>query len=126
MKRARGSPVIPKIYAQTFVEMNKIAPKDSRLWQWWDYGYACQYYSGRMSFCDGGLNFGDWVYPLAIIHSTHSPMQASQLMKYITWHQKEIFERIGAISLDSSKWNYYFKYNKKQLKNLKKNYCLIN
>ncbi len=98
----RANPVVPKIYAQTFLQLHKLVPKNARLWQWWDYGYAAQYYAGRMSFCDGGLNYGDWVYPLALVHTTSSPLMASQLIKFITMHQRILFKRVGAKALDSS------------------------
>ena len=91
----RPAPVLPKIYAQTFLDLNKKTSKDARLWQWWDYGYTAQYYAGRMSFCDGGLNYGDWVFPLAVVHTTNSPLQASQLMKFLTWHQRKEYKENG-------------------------------
>jgi len=81
------SPIFPKIYAQTFVEAAKIVPKNGRLWQWWDYGYACQYYAKRPSFGDGGVHDGPFLYPLALVHTSNSPLLASNLIKYVTKSQ---------------------------------------
>ncbi|WP_461834319.1 hypothetical protein [Desulfothermus sp.] len=81
------SPIFPKIYAKTFVEASKIVPRNGRLWQWWDYGYACQYYAKRPSFADGGIHDGPFLYPLALVHTSNSPLLASNLIKYITKSQ---------------------------------------
>lgn len=93
------APILPQPFAQSFLDLQTKTPPQARLWQWWDYGYAAQYYAGRMSFCDGGLNNGKWVYPLAVVHATDSPLQASQLMKLITWYQKKDFEQNGITGL---------------------------
>ena len=81
------SPIFPKIYAKTFVEASNIVPRIGRLWQWWDYGYACQYYAKRPSFGDGGVHDGPTLYPLALVHTSNSPLLAGNLIKYITKSQ---------------------------------------
>ena len=88
MIKANPVPVLPKVYAQTFLDLRDSTGPDARLWQWWDYGYAGQYYAERVTFGDGGKHNGSWLYPLARVHATHSPKQASQLMHYITLSQK--------------------------------------
>jgi dolichyl-diphosphooligosaccharide--protein glycosyltransferase len=80
-------PVLPKVYAQSFLELRNSTEPDARLWQWWDYGYAGQYYAERMTFGDGGMHDGPWLYPLAKIHASDSPLQASQLMRFVTLSQ---------------------------------------
>ena len=87
--KLRPGPVIPKIYAQTFMELAESTPEDAQLWQWWDYGYAAQYYAKRRSFGDGGAHSGPHLYPLAKIHTTDSPAKAAQLMRLIGAHEKE-------------------------------------
>ncbi len=81
-------PVLPKVYAQSFLELREKTQPDSRLWQWWDYGYAGQYYAERATFGDGGMHDGPWLYPLAKIHASDSPLQASQLMRFVTLSQR--------------------------------------
>jgi dolichyl-diphosphooligosaccharide--protein glycosyltransferase len=88
----RPSPILPKVYAQTFKDLEKVSAKDARLWQWWDYGYAAQYYAQRMSFGDGAKHGGPWLYPLALIHCTDSPAQAAGMIRFTTADQKKTFE----------------------------------
>jgi dolichyl-diphosphooligosaccharide--protein glycosyltransferase len=87
----RPAPILPKPYAQTFLELKDKTPENARLWPWWDYGYAGQYYAERITFGDGGKHRGDILYPAAKIHMTPSPRQARQLMQYITVSQEEEF-----------------------------------
>jgi len=82
MQEVRPAPVLPKIYAETFLELREKAEPEALLWQWWDYGYAGQYYAERATFGDGGRQSGKWLYPLAQVHSATSSRQASQLIRY--------------------------------------------
>ena len=82
MAEARPVPVLPKIYAQTFLDLKDVAEPDALLWMWWDYGYAAQYYAERATFSDGGRQIGPWLYPLARVHCADSPRQAVQLIRY--------------------------------------------
>ena len=85
------APILPKPYAQTFMELKEKTPDNARLWPWWDYGYAGQYYAERITFGDGGKHRGDILYPAAKVHMTESPRQARQMMQYITVAQQEEF-----------------------------------
>ncbi|MFW6054656.1 MAG: STT3 domain-containing protein [Thermodesulfobacteriota bacterium] len=78
----RPGPIIPRTYAQTLSQTRQITPVDAQLWQWWDYGFAAQYYAERYSFGDGVAHYGPYLYPLALVHSTSSALQANQVMKY--------------------------------------------
>ena len=81
MKGIRPVPVLPSIYARTLMELKDKAAHNAILWQWWDYGYAAQYYAERDTFGDGGRHDGPWLYPLARVHATPFPLQANQIMK---------------------------------------------
>ena len=83
----RPSPIIPKAYASTLHQTKAISPVHAQLWQWWDYGFAAQYYAERYSFGDGAAHYGPYLYPLALAHSTSSPLQANQIMKYTALSQ---------------------------------------
>jgi dolichyl-diphosphooligosaccharide--protein glycosyltransferase len=103
----RPGPILPQVYAQTFKDLREQTEPDARLWQWWDYGYAAQYYAGRMSFADGGIHDGPWLYPLALVHCTDSPRQAAQMIAYTTSSQQENFATnttLQHISSRSLKW----------------------
>lgn len=76
----RPSPVLDHEYARTLEAASNATEKDGWLWQWWDYGYAAQFYGKRYTFADGGRNYSNWVYPLAKVHTATSPRAAAQLM----------------------------------------------
>lgn len=82
MQEVMPVPVLPKVFAGTLLELRDKAEPDALLWQWWDYGYAAQYYAERASFGDGGRQAGPWLYPLARVHCADSPRQAAQLIRY--------------------------------------------
>jgi len=74
-------PVLEKGLAETLVELRTEAPESAILWQWWDYGYAAQYYAERDTFGDGGRHSGDWLFPLALSLTTDSSLQSAQMMR---------------------------------------------
>lgn len=82
MQEVGPVPVLPQTYAQTFVDLKSQTEPDALLWQWWDYGYAGQYYAERATFGDGSRHDGWILYPLAKVHASDSPRQARQLMQY--------------------------------------------
>ena len=84
MAEVRPVPVLPKVYAETFVELRKLTEPDALLWQWWDYGYAAQYYAERATMGDGSRQSGPWLYPLAMVHCAQSPREAAQLIRYFS------------------------------------------
>jgi dolichyl-diphosphooligosaccharide--protein glycosyltransferase len=75
-------PVLPNVYAETFLELRERTEADALLWQWWDYGYAGQYYAERATFGDGSRQAGPWLYPLAKVHCSVSSRESAQLMRY--------------------------------------------
>lgn len=82
MQEVGPVPVLPQTYAQSFLELRKKTEPEALLWQWWDYGYAGQYYAERVTFGDGARQTGPWLYPLAKVHCASSPREAAQLMRY--------------------------------------------
>jgi dolichyl-diphosphooligosaccharide--protein glycosyltransferase len=82
MQEVTPVPVLPRVYAQTFLDLQDKIEPDALLWQWWDYGYAAQYYAERATFGDGGRQSGPWLYPLARVHCTSSAREAAQLIRY--------------------------------------------
>ncbi len=86
----RPAPVLTREYARTLNVAENATERNGWLWQWWDYGYAAQFYARRYTFADGGRNYSNWVFPLAKVHMAYSPMAASQLMHTFaaqTWKQ---------------------------------------
>ncbi|QGY38986.1 oligosaccharyl transferase STT3 subunit [Pseudodesulfovibrio cashew] len=76
------TPVIAKAHAEALVELGETAPEDARVWSWWDWGYAIQYFSQRKTVADGGRHAGRNVYPVAYSLSVDSPAKASGMMRY--------------------------------------------
>jgi dolichyl-diphosphooligosaccharide--protein glycosyltransferase len=91
--KLRPAPVVSKTFAQSYIDLKDRIPEDARLWQWWDFGYAAQYYAERITFGDGGKHKGPVLYPLATVHATRSSRQASQMMCYITASQEREYAR---------------------------------
>jgi dolichyl-diphosphooligosaccharide--protein glycosyltransferase len=82
MQQVVPVPVLPRVYAETFLDMRELTEPDALLWQWWDYGYAGQYYAERATFGDGARQTGPWLYPLAKVHCSVSSHEAAQFMRY--------------------------------------------
>jgi undecaprenyl-diphosphooligosaccharide---protein glycotransferase len=76
----RPAPVLPRPYAEAMISLRTSTPPNAHLWQWWDYGYAAQYFAERWTMDDGARQAG--LYPLALVHATPSALQASQMMKF--------------------------------------------
>ncbi|WP_158269635.1 STT3 domain-containing protein [Desulfonatronum sp. SC1] len=102
-------PVMSRAYAETLQELRDVAAKNARVWLWWDYGYATQYYARRASFGDGALNSRNYLFPLALVHSTDSPMQAAQMIKLVTSSQMEHWRGAGSPGSDDGEipWRLY-------------------
>lgn len=75
--------VLAPFHAQALISISKTSPPNSRVWSWWDWGYPIQYFSERMSFADGELHGGNYVFPLGLIMVTPNFRQSAQLIKYV-------------------------------------------
>lgn len=95
LESIRPSAVLSPGYALALQDLKDIAGKKAILWQWWDQGYAAQYYAGRDTFGDGGRHSGDWLYPLGLAHASTSARQSSQVMKYFgsQWAEQYALDR---------------------------------
>ncbi|KXB09393.1 hypothetical protein AKJ60_00340 [candidate division MSBL1 archaeon SCGC-AAA385M11] len=102
----KPSPILPQAYAKTLKSLNEGTSVDARLWQWWDYGYAAQYYAERMSMGDGSRHHGRTLFPLARIHSTQSSLQAAQIMEFVTLSQRRAAHKNASLKNPSLKWSY--------------------
>ena len=92
--KLQPSPILPKTYAKTYIELRDKASSGAQLWQWWDYGYAAQYYAHRRSFGDGANHGGKFLYPLAKVHATDSPLLANQMVKHVASVQMKDYEKM--------------------------------
>lgn len=76
------TPVLTKPHAQALMSLRDKGAQDSQVWTWWDYGYAAQYYSGKMTPSDGGKHAGREIFPTALAFTTDSMRQAAQVIRY--------------------------------------------
>jgi len=76
------APVITKAHAEALIELGTEATTDSRIWTWWDWGYASQYFAGLETVVDGGFHRGRDVYPLAFALTTNSFEKSNQVVVY--------------------------------------------
>ncbi len=80
------TPVVDKPHAEALIELGDVAPEGAMVWTWWDWGYATQFYAGRMTVVDGGLHAGRDIYPVALALSTDSLAQANRIIRYSAAH----------------------------------------
>ncbi|WP_367614064.1 STT3 domain-containing protein [Pseudodesulfovibrio alkaliphilus] len=76
------TPVLSRAHAEALVELGRKSEPDAMVWTWWDWGYATQYYALLGTVADGGKHAGRDLYPLGFAMSTHSPEQASRMMRF--------------------------------------------
>ncbi len=76
------TPVLSKAHAAALVDLGRTSPPDSEVWTWWDWGYPVDYYARRESFADGSKHLGQHIFTVGLALSTHSPLQASQLIRF--------------------------------------------
>ncbi|SNS11057.1 dolichyl-diphosphooligosaccharide--protein glycosyltransferase [Humidesulfovibrio mexicanus] len=76
----RPTPVLTAPHAQALLSLRQDTPPDARLWTWWDYGYAAQYFAERATPIDGGRHAGRDVFPTALALTTDSFRQAARVI----------------------------------------------
>jgi dolichyl-diphosphooligosaccharide--protein glycosyltransferase len=76
------TPVVRNEHAQALIKLRDIAPADSTIWTWWDWGYATHYYARRNAFADGARHGGEYVFPLGLVMTTHNPRLANQFIHF--------------------------------------------
>ncbi len=128
------TPILSKEHCLALKALEPVTPKNSRIWTWWDWGYATQYYARRMSFADGARHDGGYIFPLGVALTTPNPKQSSQLMEYTAtvgyepwkiWNAEDASEVVNFLrSLSSNNYNFLPK-EKQYLVVAKENYPLI-
>ncbi|MDD3313854.1 hypothetical protein [Pseudodesulfovibrio sp.] len=80
------TPVLSRSYAEGLIELGSVAPADSMVWSWWDWGYATQYYSGLKTVVDGGRHAGSDVFPVGFVLASDSPARAAGMVRFASQH----------------------------------------
>ena len=81
-----ATPVLDRVHAETLQNLRLAAPPDARIWTWWDFGYATQYYAQRMTPTDGGRHAGRDIFPLALALTTPDARQAAAMIRFAAAH----------------------------------------
>jgi dolichyl-diphosphooligosaccharide--protein glycosyltransferase len=76
------TPVLTREHAEALVALGERSAPDSRVWTWWDWGYATQYYAGRETVADGGKHDGRDVFPVAYVMTTPYPDKANRMVAF--------------------------------------------
>jgi dolichyl-diphosphooligosaccharide--protein glycosyltransferase len=100
-------PVISRAYAEALIEAREHMPADAVLWQWWDYGYATQYFARRATYGDGGNHNGRLLINLARVHMAQTPQEASRVMAG-TGREGPQYLAVSWDALPLSPWIHYF------------------
>jgi undecaprenyl-diphosphooligosaccharide---protein glycotransferase len=74
------SPILPQALCTDLLGLREKLTLDSQLWQWWDYGYAAQYFAERRTMDDGGQQKGFFLWHWCTHHLTASSI--NQMMKF--------------------------------------------
>lgn len=75
-------PIISREQAEALSFLRQNCPKDSLIWNWWDWGYATHHFAQREAIADGARHGGPSLYLPAAVYTTADPRFARQVIKY--------------------------------------------
>lgn len=75
-------PMINRRHAEALSHLRNMAPKDSIIWLWWDWGYAEHHFGGHKTIADGAQHSGPSLYLPAAVLATDNARFARQLIRY--------------------------------------------
>lgn len=75
-------PIISQEQAEGLSYLKTYSPKDSTVWNWWDWGYATHHFSHRNTIADGARHGGPSLFLPAAVYTTADPRFARQIIKY--------------------------------------------
>lgn len=88
MRQLPPLPVLSRPYAETLIGLGRDTAPSAWVWQWWDFGYATQYYADRFPVADGARHTKEWLYPVAAVHAAE-PKRAADLMRFFASEMAE-------------------------------------
>ncbi len=75
-------PSISREQAMGLSYLKEYSPRNSRIWNWWDWGYATQHFARRYTIADGARHGGPSLFLPAAVYTTADPRFARQVIKY--------------------------------------------
>jgi dolichyl-diphosphooligosaccharide--protein glycosyltransferase len=92
-------PVIGREQAAALRFLRDNSPRESLIWNWWDWGYAVHHFAGRAAIADGARHGGPSLYLPAAVYTTADPRFARQVIKYTALRDNipaKVFENLSA------------------------------
>lgn len=80
--RMSQGPILYIQHAEGLKSLRDNTPDSSKIWTWWDWGYATQYLGLRHTLADGAMHGGPYLYLPALVYTTNNPRLANQVIKY--------------------------------------------
>lgn len=74
-------PALDPEHARALRELVEYPAYQGRVWEWWDQGYAAQYYAELPTFADGGSASRARVFALGQAFGATEPLEAAQVLK---------------------------------------------
>ena len=74
-------PIINRRHAAALAQARDMTPPDARLWLWWDWGYAAQYFARRATIADGAQHAGPSLSLPAAVFATDNARFARQVIR---------------------------------------------
>ena len=75
-------PIITREHAEGLRFLQSHSPKESVVWNWWDWGYVTHHFSRRTTIADGARHGGASLYLPAVVYTTADPRFARQVIKH--------------------------------------------
>ncbi|MDR2076814.1 MAG: hypothetical protein LBP61_07815 [Desulfovibrio sp.] len=92
-------PVISREQAAALRFLKDHTPRESVIWNWWDWGYAAHHFAARATIADGARHGGPSLYLPAAVYTTADPRFARQVIKYTALKENtpaKVFENLSA------------------------------
>lgn len=74
--------IISREQAEGLSYLKEFSPKDSVIWNWWDWGYATHHFARRNTIADGALHGGASLFLPAAVYASQDARTARQIIKY--------------------------------------------
>lgn len=74
--------IISREQAEALSHLKSYSPRDSMIWNWWDWGYAAHHFAQRNTIADGALHGGAALFLPAAVYATQDARSARQIIKY--------------------------------------------
>ncbi|OPX27830.1 MAG: hypothetical protein B1H07_00070 [Campylobacteraceae bacterium 4484_166] len=82
---------------QILDKLKTIAPKDSYVVGWWDYGYPLRYYADSLTLIDGGKHSGSANFPVSFALTQPQNLSAKMMRLDVEYTQKRVLKHLDIL-----------------------------